>query len=73
MGQDFLEQLDNWLSEKEQEEEIRIEKGLLDPELNRKSKTAKVGVGVFLFEHHDKKERTPGDGDQPSDAMESTG
>jgi hypothetical protein len=73
LGQDFLEQLDNWLSEKEQEEEIRIEKGLLDPELNRKSKTAKVGVGVFLFEHHDKKERTPGDGDQPSDAMESTG
>ena len=71
LGQDFLEQLDNWLSEREQEEEIRIEKGLLDPELNQKSKTAKVGVGVFLFEHHDKKERTAGDGDSRNDAMES--
>jgi hypothetical protein len=72
LGQEFLEQLDNWLSEREQEEEIRIEKGLLDPDLYRESKTAKVGVGVFLFEHHDKNERTPGDGDSQSDAMEST-
>jgi hypothetical protein len=73
MGQDFLEQLDNWLSEREQDEEIRIEKGLLDPDLHRESKTSKVGVGVFLFEHHDKKERASGDGDSKNDAMESTG
>jgi len=52
-GQDFLEKLDNWLSEKEQEEERRIELKLLDPEQRDKNKVAKVGVGVFLFEHHD--------------------
>jgi len=52
-GQRFLESLDNWLSEKEQEEERKIEKRLLDPKVRDQQKVAKVGVGVFLFEHHD--------------------
>jgi hypothetical protein len=53
LGQGFLESLDNWLSEKEQEEERKIERRLLDPEIRDAQKVAKVGVGVFLFEHHD--------------------
>lgn len=55
LGQDFLEQLDNWLSEQEQEEERRVEMGLLDPELNDRQKSVRVGVGVYLYEHHKKK------------------
>ena len=52
-GQTFLESLDNWLSEQEQDEERKIERRLLDPEFRDAQKVAKVGVGVFLFEHHD--------------------
>ena len=52
-GQRFLESLDNWLSEKEQEDERKIEKRLLEPAVRDQQKVAKVGVGVFLFEHHD--------------------
>ena len=55
LGQDLLEQLDNWLAEQEQEEDRRIEMGLLDRELNDSEKSVKVGVGVYLYEHHNKK------------------
>lgn len=53
LGQDFLEKLDNWLTEKEQEDDRKIDKRLLDPEDRINQKIAKVGVGVFLYEHHD--------------------
>jgi hypothetical protein len=72
LGQDFLEKLDNWLTEKEQEEERLIEKRLLDPEENRKRKTAKVGVGVFLYEHHQEKDFFFFDGDPSDDDTDST-
>jgi len=63
-GQEFLERLDNWLGEKEQEEEQRIERGLLEPEVRDKSRVAKVGVGVYLYEHRLENKERPSDGDQ---------
>jgi hypothetical protein len=48
-GQDFLEKLDNWVTEKEQEEERKIEQKLVDPETLRKEKNTKVGVSVFVY------------------------
>ncbi len=77
LGQDFLEKLDNWLAEQEQEEERRIQKRLLDPELRDASRIAKVGVGVFMFEHHNEnfvepfKREGPKNGEQTSDAKEN--
>jgi hypothetical protein len=49
VGQDFLEKLDNWVTEKEQEEERKIEQKLADPEELRKGKNTKVGVSVFVY------------------------
>ncbi len=72
LGQDFLEKLDNWLTEREQEEERLIEKRLLDREENRKRKTAKVGVGVFLYEHHPEKDLFFLDGDPSDDELEGS-
>ena len=51
-GQKFLETLDNWLSEQDQDEDRRIQNRLLDPDVRDASKIAKVGVCVFMFEHH---------------------
>lgn len=48
-GQDFLEKLDNWVTEKEQEEERKIEQKLVDPEVLKAEKNTKVGVSVFLY------------------------
>jgi hypothetical protein len=70
LGQDFLEKLDNWLTEREQDEERLIEKRLLDREESRKRKNAKVGVGVFLYEHHPDNEIFYFDGDPSDDHME---
>jgi hypothetical protein len=77
LGQDFLEKLDNWLSEQEQEEERRIQNRLLDPDIRDAAKIAKVGVGVFMFEHHNenfvepfKRDDEPENGDQDNEAKE---
>jgi hypothetical protein len=77
LGQDFLEKLDNWLSEKEQEDERRIQNRLLDPDIRDASKIAKVGVGVFMFEHHNenfvepfKIDDGPENGEQDNEAKE---
>lgn len=48
-GQEFLESLDNWVTEKEQEVERKIEQGLLDRDVLDDEKTTKVGVGVFVY------------------------
>jgi hypothetical protein len=62
-GQDFLERLDNWISEKEQEGDRKVEKRLLDPEVRQRARTVKVGVGVYLYEHRDEAQKIPSDGD----------
>lgn len=77
-GQDFLEKLDNWLADKEQEEDRRIEGRLLDPEERDANRIAKVGVGVFLYEHHNENyiepevEESESDGEADDEAKEST-
>ena len=53
LGQDYLEKLDNWLSERELEEERKVEKRLLDPEVRDAARVVKVGVGIYLYEHWD--------------------
>lgn len=51
LGQDFLEKLDNWLSERELEDDKKVERRLLDPVTREKARVVKVGVGVYLYEH----------------------
>jgi hypothetical protein len=63
LGQEFLENLDNWFTEKEQDEERRIESRLLDPQDRDANRIAKVGVGVFLYEHHNDNFSEPEDGE----------
>ena len=62
-GQDFLERLDNWITEREQEDDRKVEKRLLDPEARARARTVKVGVGVYLYEHRKEQKRIPSDGD----------
>lgn len=50
-GQEFLEKLDNWLTEKEQEVEQQISEKLIDAETVERNKSVKVGVGIYLYEH----------------------
>ena len=65
LGQDFLEKLDNWLSERELEDDKKVERRLLDPVVREEARVVKVGVGVYLYEHwgEDEKGNYPGDGD----------
>jgi len=51
LGQDFLEKLDNWLSERELEDDKKVERRLLDPVTREEARVVKVGVGVYLYEH----------------------
>lgn len=68
LGQDYLEKLDNWLSEREIEEERKIEKRLLDPKVRDEARVANVGVGIYLYEHWDSQESTAIDGEKSDDA-----
>ncbi len=67
LGQDYLEKLDNWLSERELEEERKVEKRLLDPDVRNQSRVVKVGVGIYLYEHWDEQGQSPGDGELSDD------
>jgi len=66
-GQEFLETLDNWLAEREQEDEQRVEQRLLDPEDREKRREVKVGVGVYLYEHPVKKADQQGENETDED------
>ncbi len=50
-GQKFLESIDNWFSEKEQEDDRKVEQRLLDPEVREANRVVKVGVGMYMYEH----------------------
>jgi hypothetical protein len=71
-GQDFLEILDNWVTEKEQEEERKIEQKLVDPDQLREQKNTRVGVSVFVYKDFlddDFYFDTPSDGEQTHGAQ----
>ncbi len=63
LGQDFLEKLDNWLSERELEDDKKVERRLLDPKVREQARIVKVGVGVYLYEHWNGHEQGQGDGE----------
>jgi len=67
LGQDFLEKLDNWLSERELEDDKKVERRLLDPVVREKARVVKVGVGVYLYEHWGDNENSPDDGELSDD------
>ena len=67
LGQDFLEKLDNWLTEKELEDDKKVEMRLLDPEVREQARVVKVGVGVYLYEHWGDKGSSEGVGDTSDD------
>ncbi|MGB5589447.1 MAG: DUF6502 family protein [Gammaproteobacteria bacterium] len=60
-GQKFLESVDNWFSEKEQEDDRKVEQRLLDPEVREAKRVVKVGVGMYSYEH--RIEKRPGHGE----------
>jgi hypothetical protein len=72
-GQDFLEKLDNWISEKEQEEDRKVRNRLVDPDILRESKNTKVGVSVFVYKDvlDDSLFIFPSDGEQDNGAGKS--
>ena len=50
-GQKFLESIDNWFAEREQEDDRKVEQRLLDPDVREARRVVKIGVGIFSYEH----------------------
>ena len=73
-GQSFLEGLDNWLAEKEQEraEEARSEQRPPESGPHLAENAAKIGVGVFLYKHFDGDFSAPSNGEQKSATRNGT-
>ena len=53
-GQKFLESIDNWFAEREQEDDRKVEQRLLDPDVREARRIVKIGVGIFTYEHRTK-------------------
>jgi len=70
-GQKFLESIDNWFAEREQEDDRKVEQRLLDPVVREARRIVKIGVGIFSFEHRSKDETEAHIGETKDEEMEA--
>ena len=70
-GQKFLESIDNWFSEREQEDDRKVEQRLLDPIDREARRVVKIGVGIFTYEHQFKEKPEKRVGETKDEEMEA--
>ncbi|MGB5623400.1 MAG: DUF6502 family protein [Gammaproteobacteria bacterium] len=70
-GQKFLESIDNWFSEREQEDDRKVEQRLLDPIDREARRVVKIGVGIFTYEHRVKEKSEKSVGETKDEEMEA--
>ena len=70
-GQKFLESIDNWFAEREQEDDRKVEQRLLDPDVREARRVVKIGVGIFSYEHRIKSNVLQDHGEKPDEESEA--